>query len=75
MFLLVSVDIETLKMLKYSPRHNTHTNRWDGGDGRKEQSSIVQSPEVCSSEKEEFFRLRAVRKFAGILQKRDLSSE
>lgn len=44
------------------------------GDGRKEQSSIVQAPEVSNSEKEELFRLRAVRKFAGTPEKRDPSS-
>ena len=42
------------------------------GDGRKEQSSIVPSPEVLNSGKEESFRLRAVREFAGMSQRRDI---
>lgn len=72
--MLVSVDIETLKILKYSPRPHTHTGRMNG-DGRKEWSTIVEASEVSSAEKTGFFRLRAVRKFTGILEKRGPSSE
>ena len=51
---------------------HTHTHTHTGGmtgDGRKEQSSIVPSPEVLNSEKEELFRLRAVRLRAESLQR------
>lgn len=46
--MLVSVDIETLKILKYSPRPHTHTGRMNG-DGRKEWSTIVEASEVSSA--------------------------
>ena len=42
------------------------------GDGRKEQCSIVPSPEVLNSGKEELFRLRAVREFEGMSQRREI---
>ena len=51
----------------YTHTH-THTHTMTGGmtgDGRKEQSRIVLSPEVLNSEKEELFRLRAVRELQG----------
>ena len=81
--MLVSLDIETLKILKHSclphsithspaTHTHTHTHTHTGGmtgDGRKEQSSIVPSPEVLNSEKEELFRLRAVRLRAESLQR------
>ena len=47
---------------------HTHTHTMTGGmtgDGRKEQSRIVPSPEVLNSEKEELFRLRVVRELQG----------
>lgn len=47
---------------------HTHTHTITGGmtgHGRKEQSRIVPSPEVLNSEKEELFRLRAVRELQG----------
>lgn len=49
MLILVLVDIETLKILKYSPPPPKKKTTYRGGmngDGGKDWSSIVQSPEV-----------------------------